>query len=93
MIAVSISGIESLLQRSLVELRNQGIEQQRYTVDRISTVYLLALSITKAQDRDKLNPNFLEAVLPLLTSSRLLNVFCPNSTRETIATLDPTDFW
>ncbi len=69
-VAVDIAGIERLLDLSTAALRDKGIVRARYSLERTSALYLLALCILKAQDRKTAIPRFLEAALPLLASSQ-----------------------
>ena len=55
---------------STAALRDEWIVRARYSLERTSALYLLALSMLKARDRQTAIPHFLEAALPLLASSR-----------------------
>ena len=70
-VSVDICGIERLLDLSTAALRDEGIIRARYPLERTSALYLLALCMLKARDRQTAIPHFLEAALPLLASSQI----------------------
>lgn len=70
-VSVDIGGIQRLLDLSTTALRDKGIVRARYSLERTSALYLLALCMLKSQDRETAIPHFLEAALPLLASSQM----------------------
>jgi hypothetical protein len=69
-VSVDIAGIQRLLELSTAALREKGLARGPYSLERTSAIYLLALSILNARDRDTAIPHFLETALPLLASSQ-----------------------